>query len=172
MRILFPVALLLAFVMEPVIGAHFHILGGRPLLILGLVVYFALVRGAPAGAFFGWMIGFLCDMTGIHNMGLKTLTFSVVGFGVGNTLDSVYKDNAWTQATILFLAVLLHESLSYLVVTRLDIGGYLPYTVRVALPTALVTAAAFPLLLSGFERMTRKEISFDARRVVIRRRRR
>jgi rod shape-determining protein MreD len=171
MRILFPAALALAFVLEPTVGARFTFFGGHPLFVLGLVVYFALVKGAPAGVLFGWAMGFLCDLASISHMGLKSLSFSVVGFSVGNTLDSVYKDNAWTQAVILFAAVLLHEAIVYFVTTRLDLGAFLPYTLRYAVPTALVTAAAFPLLLSGFERLTWREISFDAHRVVVRRRR-
>jgi rod shape-determining protein MreD len=171
MRVLFPMALASAFIIELTVGARMNVLGGHPLLILGFVVYFALIKGAPAGAIFGWCMGFLSDMTAIHNMGLQTLSFSVVGFAVGNTWDSVYKDNALTQAAILFIAVLVHGTLTYLVTTRLDLPDFVPYLIRNVVPTAAVTAAAFPLMLSAFERLTRKEISFDARRVVIRRRR-
>jgi rod shape-determining protein MreD len=170
-RILFPLALLLAFVLEPTAGARFIVTGGRPLFVLGLVVYFALVKGAVAGTVFGWAVGFLYDLTTIHTTGLRMLSFSIVGFAVGNTWDSVYKDNAWTQAIILLLAVLLHEAVTFLVVTRLDLRDFLPYTFRYALPTGLATAVSFPILFWAFTRLTRREISLDARRVVIRRRR-
>lgn len=171
MRLIFPTALVSAFVLEPTAGARFNILGGHPLFVLGLVVYFALVKGAPAGTIFGWCMGYLCDMTAIHNVGLQSLSFAVVGFAVGNTLDSVYKDSALTQAAILFFAVLLHGTIVYFVVTGLALSDFPAYLVRSVVPTAVVTAALFPLMLSAFERLTRKEISFDARRVVIRRRR-
>ena len=171
MRILFPLSLLLAFVLEPTLGARIGLFGGRPRFVMGLVVYYSLIRGAPSGTIFGWAMGFLCDMTSLSRPGLNSLSFSVVGFTVGNTWDSVYKDHAWTQALILFLAVLLHEAIVFLVVTRLDVAAFVPCTLRYAVPTALVTATAFPLLLAAFERLFRREISFDAHRVIIRRRR-
>jgi rod shape-determining protein MreD len=171
MGVIFPVSLVLAFLLEPTLGARINLLGGHPLFVLGLVIYFALVKGAPAGTLFGWLMGFLCDMTTIGNMGLRSFSYSVVGFTVGNTWDSVYKDNGWTQAVILFLGVLIQGSLVYFVVTRLALGDYIPFLIRNVAPTAAVTAAAFPLMLAAFERLARKEISFDARRVVIRRRR-
>lgn len=171
MRILFPVALLLAFVLEPTAGSRLIWTGGRPLFVLGLVVYYALVKGSVAGTLFGWAAGLLYDLTTLHTTGLRMLSFSVVGFTVGNTWDSVYKDNLWTQAVILFLAVLLHEAVTFLVVTRLDFGGFLPFAVRYALPTGLITAVSLPLLFWALKGLTRREISLDARRVVIRRRR-
>jgi rod shape-determining protein MreD len=164
--------LALAFVLEPTLAALIPWVQGRPLLVLGLLVYYALVRGAPAGTLFGLFLGFLSDLMALHGLGLFMLTHAVVGFAVGNTWTSVYKGSAWVQGVILFLAVMLHESITYMVLTRLDIGSFPAFLVRFAAPTSLVTAAALPLVLLAGESLLRKELRFDTRPVVVRRRRR
>lgn len=68
---------------------------------------------------------------------------------MGSTLDSLYKDNGWTQAVVLFLAVLLRESIAFLMVTRLDLRTLPLYLFRHALLTGALTAAIGPLALTG-----------------------
>ena len=171
MKTLLFAGIVLALLIEPTVAARLIRLGGAPHLLLGMLVYFSLVRGATAGTLLGLAAGLLADLTSLHTTGLNMMSYCVVGFTVGHTWESMYKDNAFTQAMVLFLAVLLHESIVYFVVTRLDIGAFLPYLLRFAVPNGLMTAAIFPLMILGVERMFRREISFDARRVVVRRRR-
>ncbi len=160
-----------ALLFEPTVGARLAQFGGTPRILLGIVVYFSLVQGATQGILFGLFAGLLADLTSLHTTGLNMMSYSVVGFTVGHTWESMYKDNALTQAMVLFLAVLLHESLIYLVVTRLEIEAFPPYMLRFGIPNGLFTAILFPLLILWIERTFRREISFDARRVVVRRRR-
>jgi len=163
--------IVLALFLEPTVGARLARFGGTPRLLLGVVVYFSLLKGGTAGTLFGLLLGLVADLTSLHTTGLNMLSFSICGFMVGQTWEHMYKDNALTQAMILFLVVLLHESILYMVVTKLDLGAYFPYLLRFAVPNGIATAIVFPLGLLAVERMFRREISFDARRVVVRRRR-
>lgn len=171
MRFLFPALLVLAFVLEPTLGARLDWIGGRPLLVLATVVYYSLVHGATAGTIFGLALGAVAELGSLAPPGLTMLSFSIVGFCVGSTLDSLYKDNGWTQAVVLFLAVLLHESIAFLMVTRLDLRTLPLYLFRHALLTGALTAAIGPLALAGMERLFHWDIYIDAHRVVVQRRR-
>lgn len=171
MRFLFPTLLLLAFVLEPTLGARLDWIGGHPLLVLATVVYYSLVHGATAGTLFGLGLGAFSELGSLAPPGLTMLSFSIVGFCVGSTLDSLYKDNGWTQAVVLFLAVLLHESIAFLMITRLDLRALPLYLVRHALLTGALTALTGPLVLAGLERLFHWDIYIDAHRVVIQRRR-
>lgn len=170
MRPLLYVALAVALLLEPTLSGPLALLGGRPLLMLSVVVYYAWMNGPLAGTLFGLGLGLVADLLSIHNPGLNMLGFSLVGAIVGRTEESVYKDHGWVQALVLFLAALLHETIGYALVTRLDLSGYPIYALRYILPTAGLTAAAFPLFIALWERLFGREISFDAQRVVGRRR--
>ena len=171
MRILFPVLVLLAFIFESTLAVHLAWTGGRPLLVLATVVYYSLVYGATAGTIYGTGLGFLVDLTVISSPGLTMLSFAVVGFLVGSALDSLYKDNGLTQAGALFFGALLHSALTFLLVTRLDFQGLPAYVLRHGLVTGLLTALSGPLVLAVIERLLKKDIYFDAHRVVFQHRR-
>lgn len=170
MRPLLYVALAVALLLEPTLSGPLGILGGRPLFLLSVVVYYAWLNGALKGTIFGCGLGLVADLMSLHNPGLHMLGFSLVGAAVGNTWEVVYKDRAWVQALVLFLAALLHETIGYALATRLDLSGYPIYALRSILPTAVLTAAAFPFIINLWERLFGREISFDAQRVVGRRR--
>lgn len=171
MRILFPVLLLLAFVMESTIAVPLAWTGGRALLVLTTVVYYSMVHGATAGTLYGAGLGFLVDLGVLSAPGLNMLSYAVVGFLVGSVLDALYKDNGWTQAGALFAGALVHSALTFLLVTRLDFQGLPFYLLRHGLVTGFLTALSGPFLLALIERLIGKDIYFDAHRVVLHHRR-
>lgn len=60
-----------------------RIMGGRPDLVLLLVVTWAIIRGANEGAIWGFIGGLFCDLLSGGGLGLWTLALTVVGFIAG-----------------------------------------------------------------------------------------
>lgn len=171
MRYFFPLLVLLAFVLESTIAVPLAWTGGRALLVLATVVYYSMVNGATAGTIYGAGVGFLVDLTVLSAPGLSMLTYAVSGFLVGSVLDSLYKDNGVTQAGALFAAAMLHATITFLIVTRIDVQGLPVYLLRHGLVTGILTAASGPLTLALLERLLKKDIYIDANRVVFQHRR-
>ena len=169
MRPLLVIGLVLAILFEPTLMPRLSPVGGRPLLLLSVVVYYSWMRGAVPGTLFGLAMGLLADLLALNTPGLRMFGMSLVGAAVGNIWGSIYKDRTLVQWLVLALAAWLYETAVYLVGSSLDMAGYPAWFLRQILPSAVLTALAFPLLIMAWEQATGREVSFDAERVVVRR---
>ena len=151
MRPLLVIGLILSILFEPTLMPRLSPVGGRPLLLLSVVVYYAWMRGAVPGTLFGLAMGLLADLFALNTPGLRMFGMSLVGAAVGNIWGSIYK-------TAVFL-----------VGSSLDLAAYPAWFLRQILPSAVLTALVFPLLIAAWEQVTGREVSFDAERVVVRR---
>lgn len=170
MRALFVFGLVLALLLETTLGPRLSPVGGRPLLLLSVVVYFAWMKGGVAGTLFGLGVGLVADLFTLETPGLQMLGMCLVGAGVGNTWGPVYKDRGLTQSFVLAGAAFLHLSIVYVVATGFDVTGYPRWLLTPVLPSMVMTALAFPLLIRFWERLFGREVSLDAQRVVDKRR--
>ena len=75
--------LMIAAVLQSAWLEDLHILGGRPDLVLLLVVTWSIIRGANEGALWGFVGGVFCDLLSGSVFGLWTLTLTGVSFLVG-----------------------------------------------------------------------------------------
>ncbi len=75
--------LLLSAVAQSVVIEEINILGGRPDLVLLLVVTWSIIRGAEEGALWGFVGGVFCDLLSGSGLGMWTLSLTAVGFLVG-----------------------------------------------------------------------------------------
>jgi rod shape-determining protein MreD len=77
-----PILLLAAALQSTWLG-RLRILGGRPDLVLLLVITWAIIRGANDGAIWGFVGGLFCDLLSGGGIGLWTLPLTAVGFIAG-----------------------------------------------------------------------------------------
>ncbi|MBN1250235.1 MAG: rod shape-determining protein MreD [Anaerolineae bacterium] len=75
--------LLIAAVVQSVVVERVSFLGGRPDLVLLLVVTWSIIRGADEGALWGFVGGVFCDLLSGSGLGLWTLSLTAVGLLVG-----------------------------------------------------------------------------------------
>jgi rod shape-determining protein MreD len=75
--------LFLAVLLQVTVATDMSVLGGRPDLVVIVVVSLALVRGPVAGAAAGFAGGFLLDALGLGAIGTTSLTLTLVGYAVG-----------------------------------------------------------------------------------------
>jgi rod shape-determining protein MreD len=138
--------LLLAAVLQSTWLEGVQLIGGRPDLVLLLVVTWSIIRGAEEGALWGFIGGVFCDLLSGSGLGLWTLSLTVVGFMAGrpwvHTLGPTVIRLALMSAFGTFLGHLI------LLLTM----GLLEYSVNVgrSLLTVAGPAALINLVLSPF----------------------
>ena len=72
-----------AVLLQVTVATDLDVLGGRPDLVVIVVVSIALLRGPLAGAVAGFAAGFLVDALGLGVIGATSLTLTTVGYLVG-----------------------------------------------------------------------------------------
>jgi rod shape-determining protein MreD len=138
--------LLIAAVLQSAWLEDVQILGGRPDLVLLLVVTWSIIRGAKEGVVWGFAGGICCDLLSGGSFGLWTLSLTVVGFVAGQP---------WVHAlgpTVMRLALMsaLGTVLGHLILLMLMILlGYLVDFGR-GFQTVALPAAGLNFLLSPF----------------------
>jgi rod shape-determining protein MreD len=74
---------LLAVLLQVTVATDLDVLGGRPDLVVIVVVSIALLRGPLPGAVAGFAGGFLVDALGLGVIGATSLTLTTVGYLMG-----------------------------------------------------------------------------------------
>jgi rod shape-determining protein MreD len=169
MRPLLVLGIILAVLFETTAGPRLSPVGGRPMFLLSVVVYFAWMRGTVPGTLFGLGLGLLADLMSLNPPGLRMFSMCLVGAVVGNITGSIYKDRAVVQWLVLSFAVWLNETSVFLIGTGVDLAAYPAWFLRQIVPSAVWTALLCPLAIMMWEHLTGREVSFDAERVVVRR---
>ncbi len=138
--------LMIAAVLQSVWLEDLHILGGRPDLVLLLVVTWAIIRGANDGVMWGFVGGLCCDLLSGGVFGLWTLSLTAVGFLAGQPWVHALGPTVIRLALMSALGTLMGHGLLLLLMALL---GY-PVTPDLALQTITLPAALLNLLLSPF----------------------
>jgi rod shape-determining protein MreD len=77
------VLVLAAVLLQVAVVVDFGVLGGRPDLVVILVVAIGLLRGPVGGALTGFVAGFLVDALGLGQVGISSLVLVGIGYLVG-----------------------------------------------------------------------------------------
>ncbi|HNT78050.1 MAG TPA: rod shape-determining protein MreD [Anaerolineae bacterium] len=138
--------LMIAAALQSVWVEDLHILGGRPDLVLLLVVTWAIIRGANDGVLWGFVGGMCCDLLSGGVFGLWTLSLTVVGFLAGQSWVHALGPTVMRLALMSALGTLIGHGLLLLMM------GLLGYQAApaITLPTVALPAALLNLILSPF----------------------
>lgn len=133
---------------------HFAIGGIKPDLFLFTVCYLSLRGDERKGAIIGFALGLLEDSLSLSPLGMRALSFALVGFLLGVARRDLLLDSALVQTFLLFLAGVLSG-----LVTLLSLNFFLmPRPIgdtffRLLLPESLLTALWGLLLISIFQKL-------------------
>ncbi len=138
--------LILSAVLQSAWLEDLRLLGGRPDLVLLLVVTWAIIRGAEEGAMWGFVGGIFCDLLSGGGFGLWTLSLTAVGFVAGQPWVHALGPTVIRLALMSALGTLLGHLLLLLTM------GLLGYAVELgrAVQTVAGPAALLNFLLSPF----------------------
>jgi len=146
----FPALLLLfgaVLILQTTMLDYLTVYGIKPDLVMLLVVFYGFLLGPGEGAFLGFAGGLIEDLFSGSYIGLNALSKMFAGYLAGVCGERLYKENALVAAGTTFISALAGMLANYLLLLYLKV--YVPpfYALfRVALPTALYTAALVPFI--------------------------
>lgn len=129
----------------------------QPDLVVLVLFYVALLEGSFGATIAGFCIGLVQDVYAPETLGLNALCKSLVGFGLGYCQRGVFMESLVARALILFVAVLAHDILYFLIFSWPEVGRGLVLLVRFGLPTALYTALVGYLIFYLIRRKERTQ---------------
>jgi rod shape-determining protein MreD len=153
-RLLLTVWLALAFRLT--LGPKIAIAGVQPDLVAGLVFYLTLSRGGTAGIVAGFVLGLLVDVDRPEGIGISSLSWSTMALFTTWLSEAMDAKDPIVAGFLLFLSMLVGESIRALCVGGLDLGHLGLIWIRWALPTALYTGIGVPLLVAAARAVLRE----------------
>lgn len=121
-------------------------------VLAAATVLWALGARETWGATFGFLIGLAADLDAAHWMGRHALALSLIGYAVGRLSHTLVRDSARTQAALLALATLVHQTW----VASFELGGFmaLPYLAQRVLLAVVATTVAGVLVIGLVRRLS------------------
>lgn len=130
---------LLTLIAQVSIVPRIAIAGIRPDLTILLVVIAGMRGGPITGTLVGFMIGLLQDLLAPETLGMNALAKSIIGWQVGKLSGQLAIEGPPLYFGLVSAAVLAHDVIYLLCLTRLDIGKFLLTFVTHAIPDAIYT---------------------------------
>lgn len=128
------------------LGPKIAIAGVQPDLAAALVFYLALARGPVFGIVSGFVMGLLIDVDRPEGIGLSSLAWSTLAFITTRIATTVDLKDRLVSSIVLAILVFLAEAIRAFVLSGIDLREFGLLLVRWALPTAVYTGIAVPIL--------------------------
>lgn len=132
-------AILLTLIAQLALVRRIAVFGIQPDLSILLVVLLALRRGPIGGTLLGFAIGLLQDLLVPETLGMNALAKSIVGWAVGKLSRQLAMDSPVLYFALMVVAVLAHDLVYLVCLTRLDVGRLLTVYFTHSVPAALYT---------------------------------
>jgi rod shape-determining protein MreD len=128
--------------------------------VVAIVTYVALTRRAWWGVAVGLLAGLSIDSLAACPFGTHAAAGVATGFLIGNVWSAVYRDRWPAQVACLLVAVLLWDSVAWIVMHGVDatLGSYLFHR---SLPAALASAILCPPLFALTARVFHVRIRWE-----------
>jgi len=159
MRLVLVFLILLAIVVfQMKLMPYFAIGNVKPDLFLLFVCYFSLRNEEVQGALIGFGLGFLEDSLSISPIGVRAMSFSLVGSLLGFVRKGLFWDNPLTQGLLLFSAGILSGLVTLLVLNFFLIPRPMGDSLfRLILPESIFTALWGFLFFFVFQRWKQRK---------------
>lgn len=131
-----------------VLGPKIAIAGVQPDLGAALVFLLALARGPTFGILGGFFLGLLVDVDRPDALGLSSLAWCTMAYATARAASAVDLGDRVLSAGMLAVMVLLAETIRALAVSGLQLETFASIWLRWAVPTAVYTGVAVPILIA------------------------
>ncbi|MBD3233956.1 MAG: rod shape-determining protein MreD [candidate division Zixibacteria bacterium] len=144
--ILIVFCLFIASFWEILISPVIAIYGIEPNIGVMLVAFFALYRTGFAYAFFAFLWGLIIDSVSPGNMGWNSLILILIGSAISFIRNHFNWQGVSTQVAVVFLSVLVHTSVNYIIQNIDSLGNFFYFIVRFAVASALYSGIIWLLI--------------------------
>jgi rod shape-determining protein MreD len=110
-----------------------------PLLIL---VFVGLTQGPVSGAMFGFLVGFLLDLSNPAFLGLGAFIKTCLGYLVGSFKDNLYLESSLSKGVVVFFSLLFNDLVYYFFTGGLNPGYAFSIFLNYSLLSGLYTSIA------------------------------
>lgn len=110
--------LLLCLILNIFWDNYFNIIGVSPQIVLIVLVYFSITRGALVGEVWGAFAGLSLDVFSAGPFGLQGFVFTVIGFVLG-TIKGKVEEDSYLAAGILVILVSLFSLTSFFIIQKI-----------------------------------------------------
>ncbi len=146
-------SVLAALVFRVALGAKLAIAGVQPDLLAAVLFSVTLARGPVFGIIAGFVLGLLVDIDRPAGLGLTSLAWCTMAYVTARISDAVEASDPIVASALLMLVVLIAETIRAVVISLGDPAGVGLIWVRWALPTAVYTGIAAPLIAGAARRI-------------------
>lgn len=87
--------LVIAVVLQTVVGSQVSFLGVAPDVFVILVVLVAVGSGSMTGLVYGFLVGLTADMVFLDPIGMRAFVYLLIGYGVGRYVEEFGLASAW-----------------------------------------------------------------------------
>ena len=136
----------LTLIAQVALVPHIAISGIRPDLTVLLVVLAGMRGGPVAGTLTGFLVGLLQDLLVPQTLGMNALAKAIVGWQVGKISRQLALEGPPLYLGLVAAAVLVHDFIYLLCLTRLDLGRFFVMFFTNAIPTAIYTGIVASLM--------------------------
>lgn len=130
---------LMTLIAQVALVPRIAIAGIRPDLTVLLVVLAGLRGGPITGTLVGFFLGLFQDLLVPETMGMNALAKSIVGWQAGKLSGQLALEGPPLYLGLVSAAVLVHDFIYLLCLTRLDLGRFFVTFFTHAIPTAIYT---------------------------------
>ncbi len=131
------------------LGPRLAIAGVTPDLAAALVFYLTISRGASIGIIGGFVMGLLLDVDRPEGLGISSLAWSTLALATAWITEAVDASDPIVTGVLLFLVVGIAETVRALCAAGPDLSRFALIWIRWALPTALYTGIATPVIVAA-----------------------
>src|SRR5918911_478187 len=133
--------LVVAALVQSLIGPSLPLVGGRPDVPLVLVLTWSMLRGSGEGAVVGFVGGLLLDTVSYTPFGINAALLGLLGYCAGLPEANVYRGNLPYFLCIAALGTLLYHTLVFVLLQALGLAmPPILQTFAAAVPAALLNA--------------------------------
>lgn len=143
------VAALVVLIVQLTFAPRMAIAGVLPDFVLLLLVMFTLRRGPLVGTLLGFSVGLVQDLLDPVAFGANALAKCIVGWVIGKSAQKLAVEGRVFEVVMVAIALLLHDLIYLLCVTRFDLLRLAVLFLTHSLPAAVYTGA-FAFLLDLF----------------------
>jgi len=136
--------------------------GAFPNVIVGMTVYVGFAAGGTRGSIYGFIMGLAMDLAAPGTVGVGALAGATVGYVVGLSRQSFYREGLWTQAAVIAVSVVLWNLFHAVFAGGGSFARLLGAVFTRGLLQAAYTALLCPLLLVVVRRTVWTDIKLDA----------